>query len=139
MRYLKKDANKKTSRIVFLSLILISAIFLGYSVPLVGAYCGDGIIDHGEKCDGSELGGVSCTFYLRYESGTLGCKSDCSYDTSGCVNPIGWIDMSLKLSSPGVVLYRPFRIDLILDPVNKDSMDIWSVGAILTWDPTELN
>jgi len=48
-----------------------------------GAYCGDGNIDAGEQCDGSNLGGKTCVD-LGYDSGTLACSSDCTFDTSGC-------------------------------------------------------
>jgi hypothetical protein len=48
-----------------------------------GESCGNGVIDEFEQCDGSDLGGASCTS-LGYECGTLGCDEGCSYDTSGC-------------------------------------------------------
>ena len=52
--------------------------------------CGDGIIEKpnnegfDEECDGENLGGLNC---LRkgFTYGTLKCKSDCTYDSSGCV------------------------------------------------------
>ena len=46
--------------------------------------CGDGIINvHGEDCDGTALGGESCTT-LGYDSGSLACTTGCKLDTSGC-------------------------------------------------------
>jgi hypothetical protein len=51
-----------------------------YSVP----FCGDGILNRvEEECDGADLGGLSCQG-LGYGSGTLSCKGECSYDTTGC-------------------------------------------------------
>ncbi len=44
--------------------------------------CGDGSIDTGEQCDGSQLGGAACAD-LGFDGGTLAC-SDCTYDTSNC-------------------------------------------------------
>jgi hypothetical protein len=45
--------------------------------------CGDGTIDPGEDCDGTNLGGTDCTT-LGETGGTLACSSSCSYDTGGC-------------------------------------------------------
>jgi len=45
--------------------------------------CGNGVRDSEEQCEGFDLGGQSCTT-LQLGSGTLACKSDCTYDTSGC-------------------------------------------------------
>lgn len=47
--------------------------------------CGNGNVDSGEDCDGSNLAGQSCT-NLGYDSGTLSCTSDCRFDTSGCIS-----------------------------------------------------
>jgi hypothetical protein len=49
--------------------------------------CGDAIIESPEVCDGSELGGNTCTS-LGYGDGTLACGSDCqSFDIGGCAPP----------------------------------------------------
>ena len=49
----------------------------------VTASCGNGYIDTGEQCDGSNLGGATCQS-LGYNSGTLSCSSLCAYNTSNC-------------------------------------------------------
>jgi len=46
------------------------------------ANCGNGSVDAGEDCDGSDLDGETCTS-LGYDEGTLSCSS-CSFDESGC-------------------------------------------------------
>lgn len=46
--------------------------------------CGNGTIDAGEDCDGSNLGGNDCADVGSYNSGTLGCENDCTWDVSGC-------------------------------------------------------
>lgn len=47
--------------------------------------CGNGIIDASEYCDGTNLGGSSCSDFGK--TGTIKCKSDCSYyDTSQCIS-----------------------------------------------------
>ncbi len=47
--------------------------------------CGNGAIDSGEVCDGTQLGGASCTSIgMGFGSGTLHCAAGCVYDTSSC-------------------------------------------------------
>ncbi len=47
--------------------------------------CGDGSVDAGEECDGTDLGGASCTTIgMGFGSGTLACGAGCRYDTTGC-------------------------------------------------------
>ncbi len=45
--------------------------------------CGDGLIEASEQCDGSSLAGEDCQS-RGYETGTLACAPDCTYDDSGC-------------------------------------------------------
>lgn len=49
--------------------------------PAVG--CGNDMIEAGEECDTSDLGGESCSDH-GYDGGTLACSSACTFDTSGC-------------------------------------------------------
>ena len=49
-------------------------------------YCGNSIINPGETCDGSDLGGT-CTG-LGYTGGVLACSDLCSHDTSGCSSEV---------------------------------------------------
>ena len=50
--------------------------------------CGDGILDSPEEdCEGTNLNVNQCNT-IGFESGTLSCKSDCSFETSSCVAPI---------------------------------------------------
>jgi len=49
--------------------------------------CGDGIINTGEKCDGTEFGEKTCQTETGLESGNLACNEDCtisSVDCKGC-------------------------------------------------------
>jgi hypothetical protein len=46
--------------------------------------CGNGVIDPGEECDGTDLGGNDCTDVGNFTGGTLGCTDTCTYDTSQC-------------------------------------------------------
>jgi len=47
------------------------------------AGCGNGRIDDGEECDGSDLGGATCAS-IGYVTGSLGCTTSCRYNTSFC-------------------------------------------------------
>ncbi len=46
-------------------------------------FCGDGIKDPGEQCDGNDFGGATCKA-LGLDVGTLSCTSRCFIDTKGC-------------------------------------------------------
>ena len=48
------------------------------------AFCGNGIVDPGEQCDGAGLNGGTCETE-GFAKGTLACGPDCQYDTSNCV------------------------------------------------------
>ena len=45
--------------------------------------CGDGVIQSGEECDGSNLNGKSCSTQ-GFSGGTLSCNSNCTFNTSQC-------------------------------------------------------
>jgi hypothetical protein len=45
--------------------------------------CGNNIKESGEECDGTDIDSQSCMSY-GYDSGTIGCSSDCTFDTGGC-------------------------------------------------------
>ncbi len=49
------------------------------------AYCGDGVVEGDEACDGADLAGATCAS-LDFEGGRLGCSEACEYDTSGCTS-----------------------------------------------------
>lgn len=46
--------------------------------------CGNSIKETGEQCDGTDLGGTSCTS-LGYYGGTLGCSAACQRQTNSCI------------------------------------------------------
>ena len=52
----------------------------------VNGICGNGELEYGEQCDGADLGANSCAS-LGYASGDLSCNSNCTLNTSACVNP----------------------------------------------------
>lgn len=50
------------------------------------AWCGNGVKDAAESCDGAHLGGKSCTSF-GFAGGTLACDANCGFDTGAC-NPV---------------------------------------------------
>jgi hypothetical protein len=71
--------------LVLLSLgpFVASAITVEITATVPG--CGDGVIETGEQCDGSNLGGSSCSS-LGFTSGSLSCSSACTFNTSQCTS-----------------------------------------------------
>ncbi|PKN44463.1 MAG: hypothetical protein CVU59_11580, partial [Deltaproteobacteria bacterium HGW-Deltaproteobacteria-17] len=45
--------------------------------------CPNGVLEPGETCDGTDLGGRTCED-LSYTGGTLTCRTDCTLDTAEC-------------------------------------------------------
>jgi choice-of-anchor B domain-containing protein len=64
--------------------VVVSDIQRGLFVlgPTVGCTCGNGVVDPGEECDGSDFGGLSCSDFAC-SGGTLSCDS-CTIDPSAC-------------------------------------------------------
>ena len=53
-------------------------------IPPINSVCGNNIIEGGEVCDGSDLGGQSCSSE-GFIGGTIACNPSCSgFDTSRC-------------------------------------------------------
>lgn len=51
--------------------------------PQFGEVCGDGFVDPGEDCEGTDLNGGTCSSE-GFDSGSLSCNSSCAYVTSSC-------------------------------------------------------
>lgn len=78
---------------------------------LTDEYCGDGIINGPEECDGDNLGETTCADLDGYNYGDLSCNGECEFDTSDCIyddeeplvevisppdsNPITWYEGSI--------------------------------------------
>jgi hypothetical protein len=79
-----EDTSMKT---LLVAVSMIPALLFGAcdtKTKPVGS-CGDGILDPGELCDGSQLSASSCAELGYYEqTGTLRCNAGCSFDLSVC-------------------------------------------------------
>jgi hypothetical protein len=51
----------------------------------INPVCGNGVVESGEECDGSNLNGQSCSG-LGFSGGTLSCNSNCTFNTSQCIS-----------------------------------------------------
>jgi hypothetical protein len=73
---------------------LVPVLLLGGALVAFGCgggddgVCGNGAIEGGEDCDGSELGSATCVTE-GFTGGVLGCNSDCTFDTSACTTGTG--------------------------------------------------
>jgi hypothetical protein len=56
---------------------------------LSAAFCGDGVRSPTEPCEGSDLGGQTCSSLGFYGGTGLKCAADCTFDTSGCAGICG--------------------------------------------------
>lgn len=51
--------------------------------PPATPVCGNGKVEGNEQCDGSDLGGKTCSS-IGYAGGTLGCDASCKFNTISC-------------------------------------------------------
>ncbi len=74
--------------ILFFSLsTVVSSQGLGQGEVQIDALvegCGDQIIESGEQCDGSTLGGATC-YSKGFTAGSLSCTASCLFNTSACI------------------------------------------------------
>ena len=71
-----------TNNIVGVNITDFGSIYAPLEEEAAAAVCGNNIIETGEECDGTNLGGESC-ISLGFDGGTLHC-SNCLFDTSDC-------------------------------------------------------
>lgn len=82
-----------------IALILLGGVASGfYCVPVSGesinitatvlSFCGDGIVEGDEQCDGVDLNGQTCAG-LGYTGGTSSCNTNCTFYVSDCTTDGG--------------------------------------------------
>ncbi len=61
-------------------------------IGLQPGVCGDGVINEGEQCDGTNLDGMDCSSFDTFTTGQLTCTNDCFINTANCVRPVSCHD-----------------------------------------------
>lgn len=62
-------------------------VSVGFDDDDGGVICGDGVVQPGEQCDGSNLAGGSC-ISLGFVGGTLSCDASCRFNTTACTTGV---------------------------------------------------
>ena len=91
-------------RKLFLLVLLVTGIFIGEELLIAPpvfsgqtsqvmatvkiSVCGNGVKEGGEQCDINDFGGNNCQT-LGYDSGTLKCNNDCTFNASDCTTSSG--------------------------------------------------
>ena len=70
--------------VVFLFFNSIFADNSGVILTVTVADCGNGIVNSGEQCDGSNFGNFNCPG-LGFNGGTVSCNATCHYITKPCI------------------------------------------------------
>ena len=66
--------------------------------------CNNGKKDGSEECDGADLDLMTCTA-LTYDGGDLACKSDCTFDTTGCFHVLDKAPIAISGATPANTRY----------------------------------
>ncbi len=80
------DSVLGSSDVAAQSPLATASLIASYDIPTT-SLCGDGVVDAGEECDGSNVGDSSCTV-LGFAGGDLSCTMGCRFDASGCTSEI---------------------------------------------------
>ncbi len=102
--------------------LMIIAILLIPTITL--AFCGDGIIEDEEKCDGTNFNEMTCENLDKgYIGGELSCTLDCNYNLRKCLP--GATDEETDPSKPGSPTTGPTCGDGIVEGKEKcDSINL---------------
>ncbi len=50
-----------------------------------GPFCGNGVREGDEQCDGDDLDGATCLEHVDFADGVLACDAFCMFNTTGCM------------------------------------------------------
>jgi Protein of unknown function (DUF1566) len=82
--YVFSVLGRSATMIAAVALVILAGLASSAVARKTGSVCGDGIVETGEQCDGSNLNGQTCQTQGFPEGGTLACNSTCHFNTSGC-------------------------------------------------------
>lgn len=92
--------------------------------------CGNGSIDPGEQCDGTNLAGKSCS-QLLYAPGILACKPDCTWDTLLC----GESSHRFTYNAVPNIWVKGDFVDVAWHPSGDYAVIIGYSGDVVRYDP----
>ncbi|MBM4396620.1 MAG: hypothetical protein FJ087_13150 [Deltaproteobacteria bacterium] len=93
--------------------------------------CGNGQIDPGEECDGSQLGGKSCNSLGYFGGGTLACRAWCRFDTTLCGTNSHGIGYE---AVPNLAVKSPWE-DVAWHPSGQYALLVATDGTVARYDP----
>jgi hypothetical protein len=114
-----------------------------------GCACGNGVLDAGESCDGSDFGGKTCANFGMTDAPGLSCTSECTWDVIGCALgatvPARFVDNAdqtatdlwtgriweMKTGTPGAFVACP-NLATCPDPHDVNNSYSWSSGVGVT-------
>ena len=71
--------------LITMSLVAVFLLAAACDTKKAAALCGNGILDPGETCDGTNLDGKTCYLVVPTRAGgNLACSASCTFDTIGC-------------------------------------------------------
>ncbi len=82
MYFKNRPIAQALCRLLIIGIMSWSMVGCGDSSPSE-PYCGDGVMDEGEECDGDDFGDVTCKS-LGLGLGDLVCSDTCTIDDSDC-------------------------------------------------------
>jgi Lamin Tail Domain len=84
-------------------------------------YCGNDVVEDGEECDGTEVGGIECTdIDAAFVGGTVVCGASCTLDASECI---------LAPGAALVTLNEVTSEKVLASPGSKDAIEIHNGGG----------
>ncbi len=111
-----------------------------------GGSCGDGIIqlEHGEDCEGSDLGGQTCESlgYTPRSGGPLACLPGCVFDESACVEKSANADLATLTVSAGTLnpVFSPTTMSYGVSlPYSVTSLTVTATAADAPWATVEIS
>lgn len=104
-----------------------------------GPLCGNAMVDDGEDCDGTDLGGKACgDVDPALPLGALACAADCTFDASGCMASGGEFVALNEVTSQGATTGPYAGLGDAIELYNPGAAAVDISGWKLSDDPTFL-
>jgi len=73
--------------VLFIAIFVLAMAGCGDDSSGTQPECGNGVVETGEQCDGTDHNGETCEG-LGHQGGVLACSSTCQFDETGCVDGV---------------------------------------------------